>query len=273
MSSNSFFGRLRAPRRPRRVVYTALFGYSEFFNDFTYRRDDIDFICFTDDPELKSDFWTVKVLPAEFLDPARMAKQVKALPHRFLPDHDWSLYIDNTVRLKAAPSKLFEEFLGRAPSPHVCFHHPERDCVYDEAAEVAALGYDDPRRVSAQIALYRRMGYPPNNGLAKGTFMLRRHRDPTLIAVMERWYQQILLFSLRDQLSLNPAAWLSGFSLSYLDRRFDRFELLEWPLLKNNVRLPRDFDDARYLALNPDVPSHARHHYLLHGAKEGRRYR
>jgi len=57
----------------KRVVYTCLFGHSELFNDFTYERDGIDFICFTDDPELRSDFWKIELLPRKILDPARAA--------------------------------------------------------------------------------------------------------------------------------------------------------------------------------------------------------
>jgi hypothetical protein len=40
--------------------------------------------------------------------------------------------------------------------------------------------------------------------------------------------------------------------------------------------LPRDFDDARYLELNPDLANadiDLRKHYLLSGQKEKRRYR
>jgi hypothetical protein len=42
--------------------------------------------------------------PADFpgarkiLDPARAAKKLKALPHIYLAQYDWSLYVDNTVR-------------------------------------------------------------------------------------------------------------------------------------------------------------------------------
>ena len=85
----------------RRVVYTCLFGHSELFNDFEYERDGIDFICFTDDPELRSDFWKIELLPRKALDPARAAKKIKSLPHIYLAQYDHSLYIDNTVRLKA----------------------------------------------------------------------------------------------------------------------------------------------------------------------------
>ena len=91
----------------RRVVYTCLFGHSELFNDFEYERDGIDFICFTDDPELRSDFWKIELLPRKALDPARAAKKIKSLPHVYLAQYDQSLYIDNTVRLKAVAGADF----------------------------------------------------------------------------------------------------------------------------------------------------------------------
>ena len=45
----------------------------------------------------------------------------------------------------------------------------------------------------------------------------------------------------------------------------------DWPVLKGGVRVLRDFDDARYLALNPDVNFDARRHWLYYGARERRR--
>jgi hypothetical protein len=264
-------------RRPRRaVVYTCMFGYSECFNDFRYEgKENIDFICFTDDPELTSTFWDMKVVPSGLLDPARAAKQFKALPHRFLPDYDWSLYIDNTVRLKVSPKVIFDRFLAKAafPSPYICFRHYARNCVYDEADQVLREGVDDPVRVHAQMNLYRRLGYPANNGLAKGAFILRRHREPILQPIMESWYQQVLCYSKRDQLSLNPVMWFNHFEPSYLPLKFSDFELLDWPVVMNNVRLPRDFDDIRYLEVNPDVTSNPRRHYLYEGAAQGRPYK
>jgi hypothetical protein len=162
-----------------------MFGYSERFNDFVYEgAEDIDFICFTDDPKLSSAFWQMKVVPSGLLDPARTAKQFKALPHRFLSDYDWSLYIDNTVRLKASPRRIFDEYLAGSPSPYVCFHHFERKCVYDEAEAVLNSKFDDPTIVHEQMSYYRMLGYPTNNGLAKGAFILRQHLDPLLRPVM-----------------------------------------------------------------------------------------
>jgi hypothetical protein len=272
---SELFSRLRTTvLGPRRVVYTCLFGSSEYFNDFVYEGDgNIDFVCFTDDPELTSEFWTIKVVEPELLDPARAAKRVKALPHLYLSDYDWSLYLDNTIRLKTAPRQLFDLFLAKAPSPLVCFPHPERNCVYDEAEKVIELDFDHPDRVRAQMEVYRQLGYPARNGLASSGFLLRRHHDPKLTAVMDRWHQEVLRHSKRDQLSMNAVMWFHHFSPTYLNLNFYDFDLLDWPVVKNGVRVPRDFEDERYLKLHPDVTTNARRHYLREGAKEGRRYK
>jgi hypothetical protein len=260
----------------KRVVYTCLFGHSELFNDFAYERDGIDFICFTDDPELRSDFWKLELLPRKILDPARAAKKLKALPHIYLAQYDWSLYVDNTVRLKIAPNRFFEEFLAPSKSALACFRHHERDCVYDEAKVVLSLGLDTPERVETQMSLYRYLGYPAKHGLAKGALLLRTHHDPALQRVMNTWYEQIFCHSRRDQLSLLPACWSENFDLEYVPAGFATGSLLDWPVLKGNLRLPRDFDDALYLKLNPDLANakiDLRKHYLLTGQREKRRYR
>ena len=90
---------------------------------------------------------------------------------------------------------------------------------------------------------------------------------------MERWHQQVLRHSVRDQLSLNAVAWFDRFEIEYLSINFRDWDMCERPVLKDGVRLPRDFDDARYKELNPDVDFNCRRHYLLYGAAEGRAYK
>jgi hypothetical protein len=234
----------------------------------------VDFICFTDDPELRSDFWKMELLPREMIHPARQAKKMKALPHVYLAQYDWSIYVDNTVRLKDSPKHLFDELLAPAKSPLVCFTHPERNCVYDEAKVVVSLDFDTPERVNTQMKLYRYLGYPAQNGLASGAFLLRRHHDAALQRAMNTWSEQIMSHSRRDQLSMLPACWFDDFGIELIPRGFD--ELLDWPKIKGDIRLPRDFEEALYLMLNPDLENldmDLRKHYLLYGSNEGRRYR
>lgn len=101
--------------------------------------------------------------------------------------------------------------------------------------------------VAAQIDFYREIGYFRNNGLRTGAFLLRRHNDPHLIEVMETWYEQVLRYTSRDQLSLPLAAWSHRFKIEHVAPDFPENDFLEWPI----VRLSRDFDERRYRALNP----------------------
>jgi hypothetical protein len=258
-------------RRPRRVVYTVLFGYSEEFNDFKYKRDDIDFICFTDDPELRSDFWRIVRVSSNLLDAPRAAKIIKLLAHRYLPQYDWSLYLDNTVRLKLRPRDIFTRFLADADSPLVCFIHPDRNCIYDEARVVIDVAYDDPTRIERQIESYRWHGYPAKNGLFAGTLLLRRHHEPAVVDVMEQWHQQVLAHSYRDQLSFPVVCWHNKFVPKLIHQNLRDNQIMRWPV--SSHRVPRDFDDIRYVTLNPDVTMNPRKHFLLHGAAEKRRYK
>jgi hypothetical protein len=90
---------------------------------------------------------------------------------------------------------------------------------------------------------------------------------------MNTWHEQVFCHSRRDQLSLLPACWLENFEPEYMPHSFDG--LLDWPVIKDGLRVPRDFDDAVYLELNPDLAGltmDPRKHYLLHGQREHRKY-
>jgi hypothetical protein len=260
----------------RRVVYTCMFGYSEHFNDFHYETDpSIDFVCFTDNPNLASSFWRLQVLPPGPFDPHRASKRIKHLAHRYLEAYGECLYLDNTVRLKCPPLVLFEKLLNPCSRPWVCFAHPWRRCIYEEAREVVAAGYDDARVVEAQMRHYKNLGYPANHGLVIGGFSLRRHLDPKVVSLAEDWFKNTMKFSKRDQLSFNFVAWRQGFKFQLIDAEFTNNPYIEWPVI-NGSRLPRDFDDQRYLDIHTDVrcaKMNPREHYLLHGAAEGRAYK
>ena len=117
-------------RLPRKVVYTCLFGDYERFNDFQYERSsDLDFVLFTDDAEIESRYWRRIVMPLGMLDAPRAVREIKTQPHRFLPEYDWSLFVDNTIRLKVPPNEIFDKYLASSASPYVCFRHYRRDCV------------------------------------------------------------------------------------------------------------------------------------------------
>ena len=74
----------------KKVIYTSVFGCTEE-NNYHLHKPDVDlsgwdFICFTDNPNFKSDLWDVKLVKPLYDDNARNAKRYKLKPHLFLKD-------------------------------------------------------------------------------------------------------------------------------------------------------------------------------------------
>lgn len=96
--------------------------------------------------------------------------------------------------------------------------HPERDCLYDEAAVCKAWALDDPARIDAQMQRYRAMGYPTHHGLYMTGIIARWHDRAHVRAMCECWWEEYRRGSRRDQLSLNYAIWQSApIKISALD--------------------------------------------------------
>ena len=78
-----------------------------------------------------------------------------------------------------------------------------------------------------------------------------RHNDPRVVAAVKAWWQEVAGGSYRDQLSFNYSAWKLGFPFNALNCHLRDNHLFNWLLPAPN-RIPYGFDDAQYLALNPD---------------------
>ena len=241
-----------------------MFGHSEELVERNYvKTGDVDYICFTDDPELRSNTWTLRLVRRTLLDPARRSKTFKHLPHRYLGEYDESLYVDNRVRIIAPVDQIFSH-LSRSEDLY-CYRHPWRNCVYQEALRAIEREYDDRETIECQMNEYRRLGYPPENGLIAATLLLRRHSSAPLVDLMEEWSAQTIRHSKRDQLSFDVCAWLHRYPAAYFADTITRNALFEWPTPDPMLRIPRNFKDHEYLAANPSVAAsgiNPRQHYL-----------
>lgn len=120
------------------------------------------------------------------------------------------------------------------------------------------------------------MNYPEKYGLHATTIILRRHNDSLLKEAMSAWHDQVLRYSKRDQLSFDMVKHYFDLKVETFDESLLQNEFFQWPVFYGHGRLPRDFDDAEYLSINPDVAlskTNPRKHYLEFGMASGRPYR
>lgn len=213
-----------------RCVYTVLTaGYETLNEQPMAAKSNIPFICFTNDPTMQSGTWQFRQmdLPAGE-DTIRNQRTYKLQPHKYLPDFDASLYIDNSVLLKATPEAIFDAYdlsAGLALPAHSF-----RETLLDEFVHVVRDKLDSPDRISEQLKHYRRLHpgilsqKPYWNGI-----LLRDHSNQTAAAAMDVWLEHLYRYSRRDQLSVQAAFATAGLQPNLI--QLDNYEswFHSWP--------------------------------------------
>lgn len=203
--------RITGKEEMKKVIYTCIVGDYDELHQPTVVDDSFDFICFSNDiKEEQQGVWRIRPIPFHCEDKTRLSRYVKILPHKALPDYDWSLWIDANIgiigkELYASVNAMIDSGSQIAQVPHL-----ERDCVYEEIAKCYA-----DERISLKDALKQKRhlhseGFPRGFGMMENNLILRKHNDPDMIRISDGWWKEYSSYSIRDQLSLMPVYWKEG---------------------------------------------------------------
>ena len=205
----------------KRIIYTSVFGgYDEVVEQSS---NGWDWKCFSEDTHTPI-----------YEDNNRNAKRFKVLPHRYLKDYEYSVFIDGNMSVRGDLNEFVDKYL--VDSNVAFFSHSNnnldgRNCAYDEARTIFELGdknmkatpdrgilnyKDNPFVIEKQMNRYIDEGFPKNSGLITGMVILRRHNKADCIQTMEDWWTEIKYNSKRDQLSFNYCAWKNNLKFNYI---------------------------------------------------------
>ena len=215
----------------KRVIYTCITGNYEALVPLTNRQSDFDYVCFTDNSGLTSDFWELRPVPQELLKLSCVKQQriIKICPHRYLPDYDESIWIDGAVDVLSDPNKFIEKFCSDSNKSVFIRKHPSRNCIYTEGLTCIKLRKDKAEIVNPQLDKYRKENFPRNFGLAETNIIYRKHKNPYCVKLMDLWAIELLNGSHRDQLSFNYALWKTGSDgFKYLETNLVRGTYFKW---------------------------------------------
>ena len=201
-------------REPRIAIYTCITGGYDTIKEPSLITPGVDYICFSDNPAMKSKTWKIKPIPEELLGFSKVKQQrgVKLLPHRYLPDYDISVWIDGNVDTKGNV-KDYLKTLDFGKYTVFIPEHPARKCIYkekDECLRQKKITGDGIALAEKQMKRYKEEGFPYNYGLVQSNIMVRKHNDQYCIDLMEKWWSELKDYSHRDQLSFNYALWKIG---------------------------------------------------------------
>lgn len=190
------------------VVYTAITGNHDKLRDPLFISDDITYVCFTNNRDIKSKIWNIEYMESKDMDDAHLAKHIKLNPQEYFSDYEMSIWVDGKYQVMDDLRKYIIRY--QKQSSILCFPHPERQCICDEVAACILWTNANKRDMIIQVSDYLQEGYPMNHGLYEGGCIVRRHNDIHIKKLMKKWEGEIVKYSIRDQLSFPYVCWKTG---------------------------------------------------------------
>lgn len=199
-------------------LYTAIYGGYELLNNHNPAITGVDFKCFTDDINIKSNMWDVTHLPNDVgVSPAMFYKRIKCKPEDYIDgSYDVTIWLDANFIIKDVGyiNRLVSQLNDNSLLlyKHKCLAKKHRNCIYIEANYSKTL----PRFVYGQELLdqqindYRQDGYPDNNGLYQSGLIVRRHNCERVHEFNSFWLKQIYKYGKmrpQCQVSLPYSLW------------------------------------------------------------------
>ena len=213
----------------KKVIYTCITGEYEYLEDPYEISQGYDYVCFTNYDKIESTVWQIRPIPEELKNLSEVKKQrcIKINAHKYLPEYDFSIWVDGCVKLKKDVNAFVDKNCINA---HIFIpKHPNRNCIYDEANICIKIRKDVKEHIDPQMEKYRSEGFPKNYGLVQSNIMMRYHNEPDCIKVMEAWSDELINGSHRDQLSFNYVLWKNpDVSFVYLDKNTCNSEYFYW---------------------------------------------
>lgn len=199
------------------VVYTTITSGYDSLKEPKNQSNDFDFICFTDDKNLVSDNWQIQPINTPNLDQTRRARYLKLHPHLLFPNYQYSIWVDGSLSICGDLKTLLDEVILH--SNLGIYAHAKRNSLYEAALNCIDKQKDDPIVIQDQMNHYKSLNYPKNNGLVASGVLVRNHHDQSVIDLMQMWWDQIIKFSKRDQLSFNYVCWNNSFNYYTIPKR------------------------------------------------------
>ena len=215
------------------IIYTIITGNYDTIKQPMVLTPGVEYYLFTNNPEIiDTGVWKVVQIRSEQWQGRTerennilLSRKVKMLPHKYLPvDAERSIYIDADMLIKEPLTKLLND-LHEDTLFAVC-RHSYCKSVNEEINDLKAKAMVNATLVENQWQHYVEWGFKDNVGISENGLLIRKHRDARVIQLMELWWEEYQNGCLRDQVSLMPCLYRTGF-MPY-------FQFIEMDIRNNN---------------------------------------
>lgn len=225
------------------IIYTCITGGYDNLQQPAGPPEDFEFICFVRKGTKMAErigVWKIEEIPFDCDDQQLLSRFPKLNPHSALGEaSQWSLWIDGNIKIVSGEIYELCRDLARRDVKYAGIKHPSSDCAYDECVRCLHDRRDTFRNLLRTVLFLRRMKLPYHAGLMENNVIFRKHNDPDVVKFDRRWWECVVNYSHRDQLTHTVC-------------------LLDIPALKTEYIFPEEVTARNYPGLQ----------YLKHPTKE-----
>lgn len=191
-------------QQEKKLLYTVVTGGYDQLNEIPKKLRNWDYICYTDNRDLKSNTWQIRELENRLdLDPFRLSRHYKINNHLVDSEYDLSVYVDCNYRIRGDLDTFVSHVLPIGEQFGMLLH-PFHSSLYEETELCIAGAKDDEDILRSQYQYYveEQKFKDPFPHIAGG-MIIRRSGNPKIQKLMETWFSQLLKWSRRDQMAFN----------------------------------------------------------------------
>lgn len=194
------------------AIYTAVYGNYDIILEPLYKDPMCDYYIFTDQDVPENSIWKKRDFtdfPIDVKSNFLKNRYIKMLPHKVLPEYDYSVYIDGNLQITSEISLYFKCF---NPKSGIAMHkHPSNTGIYEEVKYNCRLGKITEAEAKMLKQEYKSNGMPEHFGMFECNVICRRSCDPNCIQIMEKWWEAVKKGVKRDQLYFTYILYLTGY--------------------------------------------------------------
>ena len=210
-------------------LYTCITGNYDSLIEIENKESNVDYICFTNNRYINSKTWKVIYLDDREISDHYLSRRIKMFATPELREkYDMLIYIDSNVKFNCNINDFLNEDCNLKDYDFIGLKHFARNSIKEEAEECLRVNKDDEKIIKNQMSFYKKEKFPDDLGLCEMCVFVWNPKSKTVMNTMKLWYDMIVKYSKRDQLSFMYSAYKSKLKLQILpyditnDKRFIR---------------------------------------------------
>lgn len=186
------------------LIYTVIFGKRDWLKDPVCMTSNCDYLCLTDDPDLKSNIWKIVVIKPKQLH-VKKPIELMIKSHEYAKNYEHSLYVAGNIRINKL---VIFEFLKDFDI--ALKRHNIRYNILEESKKILSnknlYKKEDLDSLRKQVEDYSIEGFPTDKGLWDTSIIFRK-TGKNLENFENLWYSQIEKYNSFDQISFPYSYW------------------------------------------------------------------